>query len=153
MRIFLDTDAVRKRELQRHLTALLPEWFGVAEANAAYARMAESLDGFVAQVDGHGCGLLLTEKHGARSVEIAWMGVEPMRHRTGIGRALLDAALEHARKAGTKFAFVATLHPDDPYEPYARTRRFYESMGFEYVLKEQFPADPANPLAYYLKIL
>jgi hypothetical protein len=52
-----------------------------------------------------------------------------------------------------KYFFVATLHPDDPYEPFQRTRRFYEAMGFYYVLKEQFPSDPSNPGAYYLKPL
>jgi hypothetical protein len=36
-------------------------------------------------------------------------------------------------------------------KPYERTRRFYEAMGFAYVLEEQFPADPASPLGYYLK--
>jgi hypothetical protein len=48
---------------------------------------------------------------------------------------------------------VATLHPDDPYEPYLRTRHFYEAMGFVYVHDEQFPADPENPMAHYLKQL
>jgi GNAT superfamily N-acetyltransferase len=76
------------------------------------------------------------------------MAVTPARHRQGVGRALVRAASEAARAGGTKYLFVATLHPDDPYEPYRRTREFYESMGFVYVLEEQFPADPNNPIAY-----
>ena len=48
---------------------------------------------------------------------------------------------------------MATLHPTHPYEPYRRTRLFYEAMGFVYVLEEQFPADPENPIGYYLKQL
>jgi GNAT superfamily N-acetyltransferase len=81
------------------------------------------------------------------------MGVEPDHHRRGIGRALCEAAIASCRKDGVRYLFVATLHPDDPYEPFQRTRRFYEAIGFSYVLKEQFPADPANPTAYYLKPL
>jgi hypothetical protein len=54
---------------------------------------------------------------------------------------------------GVRYLFVATLHPNVPYEPYWRTRRFYEAMGFVYVLEEQFPANPENPIAYYLKQL
>jgi N-acetylglutamate synthase-like GNAT family acetyltransferase len=71
----------------------------------------------------------------------------------GIGRALIEAAVEDARKRGVRYLFVATLHPDDPYEPYLRARHFYEAMGFVYVHDEQFPADPENPMAHYLKQL
>ena len=48
--------------------------------------------------------------------------------------------------------FVATLHPSAAYEPYERTQRFYEAMGFRYVLEEQFP-DEENPTAFYMKQL
>ncbi len=71
----------------------------------------------------------------------------------GVGAALVEAAAAEATRRGVKYLFVATLHPDDPYEPYQRTRRFYEALGFAYVLEEQFPADPENPLAYYLREL
>jgi hypothetical protein len=48
-----------------------------------------------------------------------------------------------------------TLHPDDPYEPYRRTRAFYESQGFALaVLPAWMPAgSSADRLAYYLKSL
>jgi hypothetical protein len=45
---------------------------------------------------------------------------------------------------------TATIGVDpiaDPYEPYQGTRRFYEAVGFEYMLD----ADPDNPMTYYLK--
>ncbi|HKD62020.1 MAG TPA: hypothetical protein VKB47_16275, partial [Terracidiphilus sp.] len=61
--------------------------------------------------------------------------------------------VEAVRSQGVKYLFVATLNPAIPYEPYERTRRFYEAMGFEYVLEEQFPANLASPLGYYLKQL
>ena len=81
------------------------------------------------------------------------MGGDPAYHRLGIGRALIEAAVEAVRTRGVRYQFVATLHPAIPYEPYERTRRFYEAMGFAFVLEEQFPTDPANPLGYYLKQL
>jgi hypothetical protein len=56
-----------------------------------------------------------------------------------------------ARAHSVKYLFVGTLHPDDPYEPYRRTRDFYQAIGFAYVLEEQFPADPNNPIACYMK--
>ena len=48
-----------------------------------------------------------------------------------------------------------TLHPDDPYEPYRRTRLFYERMGFALALSsgKALAAPSSDPLAYYLKLL
>jgi hypothetical protein len=47
-----------------------------------------------------------------------------------------------------------TLHPEDPHEPYRRTRLFYAHMGFELALSSgQALARPSSDLAYYLKLL
>ena len=151
--VFLETDAGRKRALQQRLAALLPEWFGKPEANAEYADQAEVLDGYVAEVNGVRRGLVLLKRHSPKSAEVYWMGVDPGVHRLGIGRALIDTVTEACRQSGVKYLFVATLHPDDLYEPYQRTRKFYAAMQFEYVLEEQSPADPENPIAYYLREL
>ena len=151
--VYLEPDPGRKRELQQQLTALLPAWFGQAASNAKYAQQAEVLEGYVAELDGVRSGLLLLKKSSSRSAEIYWMGVDPSCHRLGIGRALIAAVEAAARSTGVVYLFVATLHPDDPYEPYQRTRKFYQAMGFEYVLEEQFPADPDNVVAYFLKHL
>ena len=114
---------------------------------------AEILDGYVAESEGVPRGLLLLKQSSPVGAEIYWMAVDPAHHRLGIGRALIEAAVEAVRSQGVKYLFVATLNPAIPYEPYERTRRFYEAMGFEYVLEEQFPADLASPLGYYLKQL
>jgi ribosomal protein S18 acetylase RimI-like enzyme len=149
--VFLEADPIRKRRLQERLTGLLPQWFAQPVANAAYALQAKSLDGYVGAIDREECGLLLLKRHGALSAEIYWLGVDPKFHRRGIGRSLVAAASGAAGDDGIRFLFVATLHPDDPYEPYRYTRDFYEALGFVYVLEEQFPATPDNRLAYYMK--
>ena len=69
-----------------------------------------------------------------------------------MGRALAEAAFQAARSDAVKFLFVCTPHPSASYEPYQRTRHFYEAMGFHYVLEEPFP-DETNPLAFYMKCL
>ena len=148
-----EADPRLKRELQEQLTRLLPEWFGKAESNAHYAAQAEVLDGYVAEADGVRRGLLLLGNHSPRSAEVHWMGVDPALHRSGIGKALIDAAAIGAKASGVKWLFVATLHPRVAYEPYQRTRKFYEAQGFEYVLEEQFPADPGNPIGWFLRAL
>lgn len=109
----------------------------------------------MARRDGHDLGLLLVKRHAAASAEIYWLGVDPDHHREGAGRALVDRVEHELRMQGIRYLFVMTLHPDDPYEPYQRTTRFYESMGFACVLSADHGADapPDDRLAYYLKLL
>jgi N-acetylglutamate synthase-like GNAT family acetyltransferase len=145
LNVFLEPSPKRKRELQERLTAELPRWFGLPASNAKYAMLAEVLDGYIAECDGARCGLLLLKYHSQISAEVYWMGVDPTCHREGLGRSLMKLAIQDVRKRGIKYLFVATLHPDVEYEPFLRTRRFYEVMGFVYVHAEHFPADPENP--------
>lgn len=144
-----------RRRLQEALTARLPEWFGRPEANRHYAEQAMELEAWAARLDGREAGLLLLKRHGAVSAEIYWLGVDPDHHRQGIGRALVEAAERRLREEKVRFLFVMTLHPDDPYEPYQRTRAFYERMGFALALSTtQGHGDPSSDLlAYYLKPL
>jgi GNAT superfamily N-acetyltransferase len=151
--VFLEKSPSRKRELRECLTAKLPEWFGRKDANERYALLAETLEGYVAESRGVRCGLLLLKHISAVSAEIHWLGVDPGRHRSGVGRALVDSIAEDCRRRNVRYLFVATLHPSVLYEPFQRTRRFYEATGFAYVLEEHFVTDPGNPMAYYLKHL
>ena len=71
----------------------------------------------------------------------------------GLGRALVGAIEGRLEARRLKYLFVMTLHPDDPYEPYRRTRAFYERLGFELVLTRDPPGSSPKPLACYLKPL
>jgi len=61
-------------------------------------------------------------------------------------------AEEELRAEGVRYLQVKTLGPSRPDDEYERTRRFYEALGFRYVLEPQVPPD-ANPLGIYLKTL
>jgi hypothetical protein len=50
-RVFVETDADRKRQLQMPLTVWFPDWVGQPASNANYAKQAEVLDGCVAEVN------------------------------------------------------------------------------------------------------
>jgi len=150
--VALEPDPDERRRVQRHLTTRLPEWFDQTGSSVRYAAQAERLPGFVARLDGEPRGLLLLKPHGGSTAEIYWLGVDPNCHRSGVGRALVDAACDAARAENRDLLFVWTLDPSVDYEPYARTRRFYEAMGFRYVLLEHVP-DERNPLGLYMRRL
>ena len=148
-----EEDPAASRRLLEDLTGRLPEWFGQPESNRHYAEQAEILEAWTARIDGRAHGLLLLKRHSAVSAEIYWLGVDPDHHRQGLGRALISTIEHRLRQDRLKYLFVMTLHPDDPYEPYRRTRAFYERLGFELVLSRDPPGASPNPLAYYLKPL
>jgi GNAT superfamily N-acetyltransferase len=104
----------------------LPAWFGIEEATAAYIRDVAELPTFAVGDD----AFLSVKQHTARAAEVYVMGVRENRHRRGLGTALLAAAEDYLRERGVEYLQVKTLGPSDPYEPYARTRRFYEARGF-----------------------
>ena len=150
-----EKDAAANRRLLEALTARLPQWFAQAQSNRHYAEQAEKLETWIARLDGQAAGLLLLKSHSATSAEIYWLGVDPGHHRRGVGRALIGALEGRLRDEKVRFLFVTTLHPDVDYEPYRRTRAFYQSMGFELALSSaRGPAGPSSdPLACYLKLL
>ena len=137
------------------MTARLPEWFAQEEANRHYAGQAEILEAWVARRDGRPVGLLLLKRRSATSAEIYWLGVDPDRHRRGIGRALIDAVERQLKDEKARFLLVMTLHPAVDYEPYQRTRAFYQQLGFSLALSTHHgPAGPSrDPRAWYLKPL
>ena len=150
-----ESGSTTSRRLLEALTQRLPQWFGQAEANRHYAEQAESLDAWVARIDGQPQGLLLLKRHSPASAEIYWLGIDPDRHRCGIGRALIGAVERKLKAENARFLFVMTLHPDVDYEPYQGTRAFYEQLGFSLALSTHHgPAGfSRDPLAWYLKLL
>ncbi len=139
----------------RDILAGLPDWFGLPEANAAYADLAEVSPTWVALEDGVPAGLMLLEWHGADTVEITLIAVRYSRRKAGIGRALVETAEQAGRARGARFLTVKTRGPSapTPSPEYDETRAFYRAVGF-FVL-EEFPTlwDPDNPALFLAKPL
>ena len=93
-------NAEEKRRICRAILEALPEWFGIPEAREEY--VSESADKlFFAAMDGENpVGFLCLKETGRDTVELYVMGVLKARHRTGAGRALVEAAKRAAREAG-----------------------------------------------------
>ncbi|MBO6092439.1 MAG: GNAT family N-acetyltransferase [Oscillospiraceae bacterium] len=97
-------------------------------------------------------GFLCLKETGKATVELAVMGVLMEHHRSGVGRRLVEKAIETARLQGYEFMQVKTVKMG-MYEDYDRTNLFYISCGFKEL--EVFPLlwDEANPCQIYVMSL
>ena len=112
------------------LLAQLPTWFGIPEANAEYVNAARELPGLVAHVGAEPVGVLLCRRHFPQAAEIHLMAVAPGLHRRGIGTAMVHRLTSDLRRTDCRILQVKTLGPSRPDPGYAKTRKFYEAVGF-----------------------
>jgi GNAT superfamily N-acetyltransferase len=135
------------------ILATLPTWFGMPASNEAYIRDVEAMPMWAAYDGDNLQGFIALGRPTPHVFEIHVMGVKPQQHRSGTGRALIEAAAAYAKANGTRFLTVKTLSARDPDPGYAKTRAFYEAMGF--VAIDELPElwSPDNPACIMLKVL
>ena len=113
------------------LLETVPAWFGQPESNAAYINDASSMETWVIHdSDGAAIGLVLVAQHFPQSLEIHLMVVDAEYHGQGVGTALIKTIEADAKRRGLRVLEVKTLAASHPDIHYARTRHFYEKMGF-----------------------
>lgn len=129
----------------------LPEWFGIESAIVDYVRDIDRLPTSIARVEGDPVGFVTIRRHFPTAAEVHVMAIEPAFHRRGIGRDLIAAAVRDEAAAGVEFLQVKTVGPSSDDASYARTRRFYESVGFRPL--EEIPTlwDVRNPCLILVK--
>ena len=130
----------------------LPEWFGIAEANDSYVESATRMPGYVARAGGDVLGVLILNRHFPESAEVHVIAVNPDRHRSGIGKALVAAAEADLRADGCQILQVKTLGPSRPDAGYDKTRAFYRGVGF-LRLEEMLDLWDQNPALILVKAL
>jgi GNAT superfamily N-acetyltransferase len=131
----------------------LPEWFGLEESLLEYVQAATRLPTLIASEGSLSIGFLTMKQQTPQSVEIVAMGVLPEWHRRGIGRSLVEAAIELVAARGARLLQVKTLGPSHPSKSYARTRAFYEVLGFIPVEETTAFWGSANPCLIMVKPL
>ncbi len=131
----------------------LPDWFGIEEAIQEYARAIDSLPTFLASRGERAIGFLTVKVHNPYAAELYVMGVLPEAHRQGLGRRLVSTAEAFIKEQGIEYFQVKTLSPSHPDPGYARTRAFYQGVGFRPL--EEFPLlwDKDNPCLLMVKKL
>jgi GNAT superfamily N-acetyltransferase len=142
-----------KGDLCRRLLKSLPEWFGIPEAIENYSTEVEFLPVLAAVNDGIEIGFIALKFQTAVAADAYVLGVAKEWHRRGVGKALFAAAEKLSLARGAKFMTVKTIASSHPDPNYARTRLFYEAIGFEPL--EVFPSlwGSHNPCLMMLKLL
>jgi GNAT superfamily N-acetyltransferase len=127
------------------ILAELPDWFGLPDANAAYAEVAEREQAWVADEADQPLGLMILIDPGFAALDIHLIAIRPHAHGRGVGKALIRHACAVARERGKPYLTVKTLGPSARHEPYERTRAFYEAVGFRALEESTAIWGPANP--------
>ena len=118
-------------QLCKKVTADLPEYFGIPEANVHYALGVTSRVNFAAIRNGELIALLSLDFPYPNNANVYWMGVMRKFHSQGIGKMLIARAAEFAEQQGAISVSVETLAPLECDEHYLKTYRFYEGCGFK----------------------
>ena len=146
------TDSNEKQAIAREILEALTDWFGVEESREEYISRSSDWTFFAAKGTEGPIGFLCLKETGKATVELAVMGVLMGHHRCGVGRQLVERAIEAAKLQGYEFMQVKTVKMG-VYEDYDRTNLFYISCGFKEL--EVFPLlwDEANPCQIYVMSL
>lgn len=140
-------------EAAKQLLATVPEWFGLPEANADYIEAARTMETWTVRNDeGKVIGLTLVDRHFPHVAELHLMVVDRDHHGQGVGTAMVQAIEEDARERGARLLEVKTLGTSHPDAGYARTRHFYERVGF-LPLEETDLWGEENPCLFMVKPL
>ena len=129
----------------------LREWFNEAglRTMSSDLRVHET---YVAELSNVGIVGFIVLRERSSVMEILWLAVRKEFHGRGIGTRLVKFAEELARTRGCKILMVKTSGSKD-YEPYIRTRKFYEKLGF--IQLEKIDPYPGwnEPAIIYVKCL
>ena len=111
----------------------LPYFFGSELGVAECTRAVRSQRGWIIETCGHVQGFLVVDYPLPGAPEITWMAVHADHRRHGLGRVLIEHAVDELAGVGAAVLSVLTLAasvPEAGMDTYAGTRAFYKAMGF-----------------------
>lgn len=129
MHVYEVTDPTAKRRIAASVLADLPEWFGLPDSTAEYARESARMPFFALRDGNEDAGFIALKETSTSTAEIYVMGVKKRLHRTGAGTMLWGAFCSYAVSHGYQYAQVKTVAAGH-YAEYDATRMFYEHLGF-----------------------
>lgn len=110
---------------------------------------------FVIEDEKETSGFISLDIKNEECADISWLAVKKDKRGSGFGRELIHHSENYLREKGIQILEVKTLSEDADYEPYARTRKFYEKMDFVHLETiDPYPGwDEGNPCSIYVKPL
>ncbi len=110
---------------------------------------------FVVEEENETSGFISLDIKNDDCADISWLAVKKDKRGSGFGKELILHSENYLREKGIQILEVKTLSEDADYEPYARTRKFYEKMGFLHLETiDPYPGwDEGNPCSIYVKPL
>lgn len=131
----------------------LPAWFSPPEDIEKKAVIHRDYPFIAAYDNDIPIGFAALKIHNTYTADIFNLGILEQYHRQGIGRGLLEAVEQYCLDNSYMFLTVKTLDASAEYEPYERTRAFYQKMGF--IPLEVFTTfwDEENPCLFMAKYL
>lgn len=144
-------DSTKKEQITLEILRDLPEWFGIESSIIEYSEAVKEMPFFVYKIGDEAAGFIALKC--CTSCDMHVLGIKKHYHRQGYGKEMVDYAENYARSLGMKYMTVKTLSDDHPDENYKKTRRFYESLGYDHL--EVFPTlwGEENPCLYMIKVL
>lgn len=147
-------DDDKKAFCTRDILTKLPEWFGNEQAVDEYAEYVREFPYWAAMDSAGRCiGFFSVKIHYQHTGDIFVCGVLPGHHNEGIGKVLYHAAEQYFIRQGCKYVIVKTLSDTVDFKPYAQTRDFYKSVGFEPLITLTEMWDEENPCLIMVKLL
>jgi ribosomal protein S18 acetylase RimI-like enzyme len=123
-------DADDKTAITLKIMHSLPAWFSPPDDIEKKALTHREYPFIAAFDDDAPVGFVALKIHNLYTADIFNLGVLESYHRQGIGRRLIEAAERYCLDNGYLYLTVKTLDSSAEYEPYKRTRAFYQKMGF-----------------------
>ena len=129
----------------------LPSWFGIEEALVDYTNTTKEMPFYTVYLKDDPVGFVAIKVHNKHTAEVYVMGILEEHHRNGLGRLLIEKCEQYCAEKGMDFLTVKTLASLNPDENYAKTRRFYESIGFKPLEVFKTLWDESNPCLFLVK--
>src|SRR6056297_269192 len=142
-----------KQKIASEILKALPEWFGIEEALKDYVEGVKDKVLFAAFIGQIPVGFFSIKEHNKFTNELYVLGIYKEFHNHGIGKKLLKECISYSHKQEKKYLTVKTLSKSHPDNNYAKTRIFYEKMGFKPLEEFKNLWGPENPCLYMIKNL
>lgn len=142
---------LEKADLCEPILRSLPDWFDIEEAIVHYVEEIDRLPTWLAVDETQVLGFVSVKQHYQYAAEIYVMGIRTEAHRRGIGRGLIAQAEAWCQMRGIQYLQVKTLGPSHSDTYFARTRSFYEAMGFIPLEEIKEIWDEDNPCLIMIK--